>query len=193
METIDHILGELEEGYVAQQVGLPHDEARLSYTLARNTVSDFREYERVIGDYYRYHFSRCVSPGGQLSQTEAVGRAKEALEAVYRRQGGNLMVSYQDAHDGTNGGLRAILDLLADQLKEEAVERHFRQVFDRYVDPSSWEEKVAIVGQFLQRWATYLSPSVRVDQPERYAREWQELVQAYVDALRRTSTVLRRL
>ena len=50
------------------------------------------------------------------------------------------------------------------------------------------EIAVAIVGQFLQRWAPTLSPSVRVDQPERYAREWQELVQAYVDALRRTST-----
>jgi hypothetical protein len=193
MSSIDAIFKELDERYIAQQVGIPHDEARLSYVLSGNTVSDFREFEWVIGDYYNHHFTRCVSRGGRLTPSEATGRAKEVLEAEYRRGGGELTTAYNDAHDGTNGGLRAILDILADQLKAEAVERHIRQVFDLYVEPTSWEEKVEIIRQFFARRGQDLSSDVRVDQPERYARDWQELVRAYVDALRRTSSVLRRL
>ena len=193
MNTIDMILRELDERYIAQQIGIPHDEARLSYRLQRNTVSDFRDFERIIGDYYNHHFTACVAHGGQLSSSEAIGRAKEILEAEYKRHGGNVDNAYNDAHDGTEGGLRGILDLLADHLKAEAVERHVRQVFDRYVTPISWQEKVEIMRQFLARFGRDLSPHVRVDQPERYAQDWQELVRAYVEALRRASTVFRRL
>lgn len=193
MSTIDTILQQLDERYIAQHIAIPHDEARLSYSLARNTVADFREFERIIGDYYNHHFTQCVTHGGRLSSSEAVGRAKEIVEADYRRRGGDVVSAYNDAHDGTNGGLRAVLDILANQLKIEAVERHIRQVFDRYVQPNSWEDKVEIMRQFLSRTAQHLSPSIRLDQPERYARDYQELINAYVDALKRTSAILRRL
>ena len=193
MNTIDRMLRELDERFVAQRIGIPHDEARLSYRLDRNTVIDYREFEWIIGDYYNHHFTACVSHGGRLTSTEATSRAKEILEAEYKRRGGNVNNAYNDAHDGTEGGLRGILDVLANHLKAEAVERHIRQVFDRYVTPISWEEKVEIMRQFLARFGRDLSPHVRVDQPERYAGDWQELVRAYVEALRRASTVFRRL
>jgi len=193
MSAIDGILRELDERHIAGEIGIPHDEARLSYRLDRNTVDDYREFERIIGEYYNYHFTACVSHGGRLASAEAAGRAKEILEAEYRRRGGNVNNAYNDAHDGTEGGLRGILDVLADHLKAEAVERHIRQVFDRYVTPVSWEEKVEIMRQFLARVGPDLSPEVSVDQPEKYAAEWQELVRAYVEALRRASSVFRRI
>ena len=193
MNSIGRILAELDERYIAQRVGIPHDEARLSYVLSRNTVSDFREFERVIGSYYNHHFTSCISHGGRLSPSEAIGRGKEILEAEYRRRGGDLVSAYNDAHDGTNGGLRAILDLIASHLKAEAVERHIRQVFDGYVAPNSWEDKLEIIRQFISRCGQDLSSSIRADQPERYARDYQELIGAYVEALQSTSAVLRRL
>ena len=193
MSAIDAILRELDERYIAGEIGIPHDEARLSYRLNRNTVADYREFERIIGEYYNHHFTACVTHGGRLTSTEAIGRAKEILVGEYRRRGGNVNNAYNDAHDGTEGGLRGILDMLADHLKAEAVERHMRQVFDRYVTPVSWEEKVEIMRQFLARVGPDLSPQVRVDQPERYAAEWQDLVRAYVEALRRASSVFRRI
>jgi hypothetical protein len=193
VSAIDSILSELDERHIAQQVAIPHDEARLSYVLSRNTVSDFREFERIIGDYYNHHFTRCVSRGGTLSSSDAVGRAKEILESEYRRRGGDIVSAYNDAHDGTNGGLRTILDILANHLKLETVERHIRGVFDRYVQPNSWPDKVDIMEQFLARAAQHLSPSIRLDEPERYARDYQDLIRAYVEALQTTSSILRRL
>ena len=38
--------------------------------------------------------------------------------------------------------MRAILDIIMETLKEEAIERHVREVIDRYIAPSSWDEQV---------------------------------------------------
>ena len=192
MGSIDSLLSQVDELAIAQNVGIPHDEARMGYALSSNTVSSFEDFTAHIANYYNHHVSRCVLHGGALSRTEAAGRAKEILEQDYRKQGGNSITAYNDAHDGTNGGLRIVLDRLAEQLKAESVERYIRDAFDRYVDPTSWEQKVDIIRQFIARFGHMLSSAIHPDQPERYAQNYEELIRAYVDGLRRTSSVFRK-
>jgi len=193
MTTLTSLLEALDERNLARAIAIPHDESRLAYGLRSNTVADFDEFTRVIADYVQHHFSRCVSRGGSLSRADAAGRAKEILESAYRRRNGDLVTAYNDAHDGTNGGLRGVLDAIAEAMKEEAVERYIRDVFDRCVAPNSWDDKVAIIQDFIARYHTSLASSVRRDQPERYAQNYRELIRAYVDALHRTSSLFRRL
>jgi len=193
MPAIDALLDALDERRIAAAVGLPHDEARIRYTLRHNTVSDFDEFTAIIGDYYNSHFTQCVSNGGSLSGAEAAGRAKEILEREYRRRDGDIVSAYNDACDGTNGGMRSVLDTIAEALKAESVERYTREVFDRHVAPNAWEAKVELIRQFIRRCGLHLSSSIRTDQPERYAQNYQELVRAYVKALQRTSAIFRRL
>ena len=69
--------------------------------------------------------------------SEAAGRAKEILEQEYRRRGGDLVTAFH-VHDGTNGGLRVVLDTIAEGLKAESVERYIRDAFDRHVAPKSF-------------------------------------------------------
>ena len=193
MATITTILDALDERSIAQAIGIPHDEARLSYRLQSNTVSDFDEFTHIVGEYVQHHSFRCIASGGRLSRADAGGRAKEILEQAYRRQNGDLVTAYNDAHDGTNGGLRHVLDVIAEALKAEAVERYVREVFDRSVAPNAWEEKVRLVDEFLGRYGSNLSTSVQLGRPERYAQNYKELIRSYVDALQRTSSVFRRL
>ena len=192
MGSLDSLLSQVDELAIAQNVGIPHDEARMGYALSVNTVGSFEEFTGLISNYYNHHVSRCVLHGGALSRTEAAGRAKEILEQDYRKQGGNSITAYNDAHDGTNGGLRIVLDRLAEQLKAESVERYIRDAFDRYVDPTSWEQKVDIIRQFIARFGPMLSSAIHPDQPERYAQNYEELIRAYVDGLKRTSSVFRK-
>jgi hypothetical protein len=193
MVYIAGLLDELAEKTIAQKIGIPHDEARMRYPLQFNTVKDFEEFSQIIGDYCNYHFTNCVSFGGTLLTSEAVGRAKELLEQEYRRKGGDIVTAFNDSHDGTNGGLRVVLDTIAEGLKAESVERHIRDAFDRYVAPNSWELKVEIIKQFIRECGAFLSSSIRIDQPERYAQNYQELIRSYVTALQNTSTIFRRL
>ena len=192
MGSIENLLSAMDELALARNVAIPHDEARMNYSPGRNTVGSFDEFTDVIADYHNYHIGQCVIHGGFLSRTEAAGKAKKILEQEYRRQGGNTITAYNDAHDGTNGGLRVVLDRIAEHLKAESVELYIRDAFDRYVAPNSWEQKVDIMRQFLARFGHHLSSSIRVDQPEGYAYNYEELIRAYVESLKKTSTVFRR-
>ncbi len=194
MAVIDNLLGALDERQIARQVALQHDEARMNYPLRSNTASDFDEFSDILADYYNHHFRRCVSGGGSLSQPEAASRAKEILEREYRRRNnGDIVAAFNDAHDGTNGGMRVILDTLAEGLKAESVERYIRELFDRHVAPNAWEDKVDIIRQFISCCGANLASSIRADQPERYAQNYQELIRSYVESLKNTSSIFRRL
>jgi len=86
-----------------------------------------------------------------------------------------------------------VLDKLAGALKAESVEMYIREVFDRHVAPNTWQDKVTIIRQFISQCGVHLASSIRADEPERYARDFQELIRAYSAALQRTSSIARRL
>lgn len=194
MVSFNNLLSALDDRTIAQRVGNRHDEERLQYNLRSNTVRNFNEFSEIIADYFNYHYTRCVSSGGGLSRAEASSRAKELIENEYHRQHtGDIVSAYNDAHNGTNGGLRKVLDIIAEALKTESVNRYVREVFDRQVTPNSWEDKVAIIRQFIAQYGAFLDSSIRREQPERYAQNYQELIHVFVGSLRQTSSVFRRL
>jgi len=193
MTTIHSLMSALDERAIANIVGIAHDEARIRYRLGSNTVRDFPEFKDVITDYYNYHYTTCVSRGGSLTFSEAYGRAKELLEREYRRRDGDIVSAFNDAHDGTNGGMRLVLDTIADGLKAEVIERYMTEIFDRYVAPNSWEDKVEIIRQFISYCGGMLASSIVTAQPERYAHDYSALIRAYIEGLRKTSSMFRRM
>ena len=193
MVSIDNLLQELDELTIAKKVGIPNDDARNSFDIKKNTVDNFDEFSRILGGYYNHHFTQCVSKGGNLSISEASGRAKEILEREYRHRAGDIVTAFNDAHDGTNGGLRVALDAIAESIKAESVERYIRDVFDRNVTPNSWDKKVEIIRQFINKNRAVFGSSINQDQPERYAQNYQELIRSYANGLQRTSSIFRRL
>ena len=194
MTRLDSLLSALDERTIAQRIGIQHDEARMRYHLHSNTVRDFDQFSAVIADYYNHHYTNCVSNGGRLAPSEAYGRAKELLENEYRkRRRGDIVSVFNDAHDGTNGGMRVVLDVIAESLKAEVVERYVSDAFDRHVAPNSWEQKVDIIRQFISWCGRILPSSVAASQPERYAQNYGELIRVYVQGLQQTSAVFRRL
>jgi hypothetical protein len=187
------LMEELDERTIARQVGIPHDEARMRFPLQTNTAASFAEFEEAIAGYFDYHYGQCVAHGGRLSRSEAAGRAKEVIEREYKRRHGDIVTAFNDAHEGTNGGMRAILDMITEALKAESVERYIRDVFDRRVAPNDYEAKVAIMRDFIERCGTHLPREVRANRPERYAHNYQDLIREYVTALRQTSSMFRRM
>jgi len=193
MATINSLLAHLDEGAIAQRIGIAHDEARLSYHLPSNTVTSFDPFRDIISNYYNHQFSKCVSKGGSLSPSEAYGRAKELLEREYRKKRGDIVSAFNDASRGTNGGMRVVLDIICEGIKAEVVERYVQDVFDRHVAPNSWDQKVDMIRQFMSHCSGMLSSSIVVSQPERYAHDYSDLVRSYVEGLRQTSAMFRRL
>jgi len=192
MGDINALINALDERAIAKKIGIKNDEARMKYRLRSNTISNFDEFSRIIADYYNFHFTKCVSGGGSLSTTEAGGRAKEIIEREYRKRGGDVVAACNNAQDGTDGGMRAVLDVIAEGIKAESVERYVRDMFDRHVAPNSWDDKVDIIRQFIRHCGGQLSSSIRSSQPEAYASNFEGLIRSYVAALQQTSSMFRR-
>jgi hypothetical protein len=169
MPSVSALLAELDERQIAQRIGIGHDEVRMRFRLESNTVEDFDQFRDLITAYYSYHYTTCVSHGGQLPPSEAYGGAKELLERDNRRRHGDIVTAFNNAFDGTNGVMRVVLDTIAEGLKTEAVERYITLAFDRHVAPNSWEQKVELIRQFIAYCGPYLSSSIKASQPERYA------------------------
>ena len=74
MVSIDALLKEIDERVIAKKVGIPNDEARISFDIKKNTVDDFDEFSRIIGDYYNHHFTQCVS--------EFIGRTQAGISFI---------------------------------------------------------------------------------------------------------------
>ena len=86
-----------------------------------------------------------------------------------------------------------VLDMIADGLKAKGVERYVRDAFDRHVAPNSWAQRVDMIRQFISQYGHVLSSAIAAGQPERYARDYSMLIRSYVDGLRQTSAIFRRL
>ena len=65
MGLLEDTLRELDEPYIAQNVTLAHDKARMKYRLERITVESDSEFDDLIADYYSYHFGQCISMTNQ--------------------------------------------------------------------------------------------------------------------------------
>ena len=195
MTSINSLLADLDERTIARRVAIGHDEARVGYPLQSNTVTDYNQFTGIITDYFNYHYSRCVAHGGTLGHDDAYGKATKIVENEYRKRrgGGDIVSAFNDAHDGTNGGMRAILDIICDGLKAESVQHYVQSVFDTHVTPNSWDQKVEIIRQFIACNGHVLSSSIVASQPERYAQNYSELIRSYTEGLRQTSEMFRRL
>ena len=193
MNRFSSMMKELDDRVMAQRVGIPHTEAKRRYRLDRITVGSFAEFKRLIGDFYSHVFATCITNGGRPSREHSEGQAEAILEKEYRRRNSDIVGAYRDAHDGTNGAMDQILTILSEGIKYEAMQLYTRDVFERYVEPTSWQDKVDIIRQFIDAMGDQLDDSIDPETPERYAANFQPLIQSHVEGIRRTSATARRM
>lgn len=192
MTAIDNLIAELSEDVIARRVGGAHDAARAQYQLRANTVADFDSFIDAISDYYSYHFQR-VNRCGPLPDDIARQEARNLLAGIYRQNQQDINNAFNDASDSVSGGLRIILDQMANAFKFQQIEQYIISVFDRYYAPNDWDAKVEIITQFITCYGHALGETLRTDRPESYASNPAQLIRAYVDGLRRASSVIRGL
>ena len=186
--TITKLLNDLNQKAISR-VTAPYDQAFLDYRPV-SQVTDFDQFQYCIADFYNYLYSRAVSQGVTFSESEAWSKAKIALENVGRRENKNINSMYEDAKDGS---MRDVLGHIVDFFKYQKSEEYVQQVFDKFIKPVSWSEKVQTIKEFIDICGPHLSPSIRADQSERFAHDYQTLIRSYVNALNQMANNFRRL
>lgn len=192
MTAINNLIEELDEGVIARRVGMLHDNARVQYQLRSNTVTDYNSFIDVVTDYYNYHFQQ-VHRCGALSRADAEGKATAYINQAYRQYHGDITSAFKESRDSVNGGLRKVLDAIADAIKGEHIEHYIESVFRRYVDPVDPDSRTEIIRQFMAEHGSQFRTVLHIDRPELYARDYKMVIRTYADIIRQGSSSYRRM
>jgi len=193
MTLLDELAYALQETTVARRVGTIHDKAREDYQCGVDRVSDWDSFKNVIADYYTYHFARCVAHGGRLSRAEAWGKAKEIIEREYHRRRSDIHGAFADARDGTNGGVRVLLNTVAEGIKATSSEYYMIDEIDSRIPPNDFTRKTQVVREVMDRLGVRLENSIQANMPQQYAQSYLDIIHTYVLWLQQTSSIFRRL
>lgn len=193
MAAIHDLLAATSEIALARNVAVHHDNAREEYLGRSGPIRDFWDFEERTADYFAYHYEKCVVPGARMPASTARSKVKSLLQQELRRHHSDLDGAYRDAIDGTNSGLRGVLDAIADALKAEAIEDYITEQFDRRVAPVDPAQRVEIVRQFIEHYGGVLRGAIDPNRVEQYAHRYKELIRLYSNGLRGASSLFRRL
>lgn len=149
---IDAILDLLKPDYVNKAILMPHDLARESFRLDAVVVADNQTFARRIAEYVQHHYS--TAGVGSLSSSLAFNEARRILNGVFDedpyQEGYNIALAM--GLSGAGGGMRAIFNALADQLKRQALQGHKEFVFNVHVEVLSPADNEALAREYFARF-----------------------------------------
>jgi len=190
--NIDQLFEMLDEEAIAQAVSIKHDTVREQYPLESNTVESFNDFKEEITLYYQWHFAHTMGNGNEdalMPPEMAYGYARQIIENYFQRRGEliPLEAAFRVAKTGTNGGLRFILSLLADSLKQSQEARYIDWCIDNAVAPTDYDGQAELMRSYLERYRDYIPNDIRLKSPEFLAAGsgYKELIKLHLNVIGR--------
>ncbi len=189
MSRIDNLLRALDDVAIAKMIGNKHDDARLEYPKPPpiNTYEDFLE---VIGDYYSYHTTTCIAVGGTISKIEAKGEAERILQEQTRK---DSMILFKDAKNGANGGIRMLLDYIANALKTRSMQGYSNVIIAANVKRDDPRDREEMCKQLFQQYGGLLAADIDLTNPEKYSDELENIIYDILRAKSQMAHTYRRI
>ena len=189
--VFDTIISMINEQALAREIGIPVDSARASYTLPSSTVETYAEFLDTLQAFY-IHLKRYVG-GNTASVPDMVNARSEAVALLERAflHRGQGEAAFAKARDGTEGGMRAVLDAVTEQCKTEEQAKHILRIFKDAISEMEEEEKVRCMRGAMKRLGPFLPADLRNEPAERFVKNWEAIIQAYVQSIDRISQLLR--
>jgi hypothetical protein len=181
--AFDAITSMINEPALVREVDIFIDSARGSYMLTSSTVDTFEEFLDTLQAFY-IHLERCISPDSaqELDAVEARQRMIALLNRTFQDRGGHK-AAFVIAREGTKGGMRSLLDALTERFKAERRAAYIQRIFKDAFDTSNWDESVRFMRGAMKRLAPFLPEEMRNEPAERFAENWEPIIQAYVQSL----------
>ena len=181
---LKHLVDELSAESIARNLLLPIDTARAGYVSDRVTVESFEEFLDCVTAFYAH----ILRHRRQLSGIEDHNRVgPDALELLRRAfsNSGEENGAYVEAVDGTRGGLRFIYDEMTRHLKEEERRKYVRMILKTAIDPLDFTTKTNLIKSLIEQLGPALPLEIHNQPPERYAADYEPIIETYSQSLDR--------
>ena len=189
---LNHILEQLEPSFIELIITRPYDEARASYAMDVITVESNTEFIDTISPFYAHIVRHINETGKAFEDNKLSAEAVDVLKKTFHQKHG-YNEALTEAKEGTRGGLRYIFDMMTKYLKNEARQKHILKTFKENIDPLDFAARKRIIAAILKRAEEDLPEEISSQKPERFAEDYEEIVQAYVHSKATLQEVFRRL
>lgn len=188
--TLAIVAAEISREHLAECIGLPIDGARASYTLESPIARSDAESRETVTSFCIHLAQYAGRVPGRVIFDNFGHDAQALLERTFAQYGG-AAAACAEARTGVRGGLRFVLDRMTDQYKHECQEKHVAYVLSNAVDELDWSAKVRFVKEFFQRFPDSLPAECPPDSIERFAKNFQLIVQTHINGIDQLRQLLR--
>ena len=189
-KAFDEVVAMINEQAFAQKYGIAIDSARGSFVLNSIMVDSYDEFADTIVSFY-VHLKRHINPTPvqSVDMDQSRDDATALLERAFHTKGG-CEAAYTQSIEGTRSGMRSVLDILTEQFKEEERREYVQRVFKDALNSLGWNDRVDFVRGAMKRLGSFLPEKVRDEPPERFARDYETIIRAYVKSMDNVNQLL---
>ena len=171
---------------------LPIDAARAAFVLPVVTTDSHDEFNQTLAAFYRHLLRRTGRLDGPGHGGTVAAEALVLVSEAFAREGG-FDAALSEARNGTQGGLRFVLDRMTEWFKQTQREAHVRYVFREAMSSVDYDAKVAFVRALMKEQAGALPEELLSAPPERFAKAYETLARAYSESRDRMKEAFRKL
>jgi len=175
---LEQFLRELSSENIAKEVLLPIDSARASYTIDKVTVDDYSEFLETITAFNAHLLRHIGQLSGDIDQKQVASHALDLVKRAFPRDG-EEKAAYNEAKTGVNGGLRYIFDQMTQRLKAEERGKYVKMILNTAIDPMDFESKTVLIKTIMAQLGPTLPEEIRNQPPERFAADYDKIIEAY--------------
>ena len=191
-DTTDLVLSRLSAEYLSNAIGRPIDEARITFNPGFVTSDSWDEVVDVIVSFYVHLVAKLGVTLDPTDRTTLEAESLAYLNEAYARAGG-IEGAKLEVELGVNGGMRSILDAMADFRKQKDYEKSVLFTFTTAMKGRNDSAREKFVQAVFARFGSLLPVDLREAPIERFTARWEDLARATARCLNEMTQSLRRL
>jgi len=189
--VFDTVVDQINEHTIAREIGIPIDSARSSYILECSTVETKEQLIDTLQAFFVHlHRHLAAHPIQTLDMIQVRCETIALLQRAFRDKGGD-QAAFVRAMDGTQGGIRSVLDILTEQYKAERRSAYVQRVFADAIAAMEWDKRVDFMLGAMKRLRPFLPQELRDEPAEKFVGNYEAIIQAYVNSLDTVNQLLR--
>jgi len=179
----DTVTAQISEQALAKKFAIPIDSARASFVLASSTVGSYDEFIEIVESFFVHLQGYLSTDIPAVSNLQLIGgKALALLEVTFRDYGGPEG-AFARARDGTDGGLRSVLDAMTEQYKKQLQVEEVNVVLEKALTDMDWQDRVSFARGAMERLGPFLSAEMRDEPPERFAKHAGEITKTCIRSI----------
>lgn len=176
MARLLKILKELDETHVFEAITIRHDKAREDYSLHVRRITSFSEFLEQLCLYYKFH--RLHASGIKVPEAMVAGEVKGLVQQAFR---GDLTSVFIHVKHGQEGGIKRVIDGIAESLKQQEKSHWTDHVKLQSYDPSDREQRRELAQEYLELFKHFVVPGADIHDKYEIAERLDDFLRALVE------------